>query len=335
MSSFSADGSEYSSKDSDYDTDDAESMRGFGGGDNTEDGEDDEVETIEQKPVPMSKNAGNRFVALYWDHELEERRADGKDPRESWWLHYDRDDLNEDHVMHCRKRNLYNETFNEDSMVDVMRSLPILASDLKRIIGHCMVMESTDLKHVKDLLKEDPIVKSLTDGGDRADEVPLYRWRQIRDYTLRQDDGRFGFPCLMIGLDEDPETTGNNKGADLRTETEKPVLEYLIKSQKIISGGPLHLPTEFKDDPSSTAVGDLIMFNAKDREDAIAFVENLPSAKAGLYKDLRVHFYNQLDVTGKFVSEDPNRDAPGYQMKEAMEYWGYPTEDEQTPWLNW
>jgi hypothetical protein len=205
-----------------------------------------------------------------------------------------------------------------------------LASDLKRVIGHCMVMESTDFKYVKDLMREEPILKSLTDDGDRVDEVPLYRWRQIRDYTLRQDDGRFGYPCLMVGLDDDPENVGNT-----RSETEKPVLEYLIKSQKVISGGPLHLPTEFKDDPSSIPVGDLIMFNAKDREDAVQFVENLPSAQAGLYKDLRVHFYNQNDITGKFVSEDPNRDAPGYQMKEALEYWGYPTEDEQTPWLNW
>jgi len=329
MSSFSADGTEYSSKDSDYDTDDTEEKNwGDEDGEYHADGEDD-VETVEQKPVPMSKNAGNRFVALYWDHELEQNKAEG-DPRESWWLHYDRDDLNEDHVMFCRKHNLYNETFNQDSMVDVMRSLPLLASDLKRIIGHCMVMESEDLKHVKKLLREEPILQSLTDGGERVDEVPLYRWRHIRDYTLRQDDGRFGFPCTMVALDDDPEAIGNT-----RSETEKAVLEYLIKSQKVIMGGPLHLPTEFKDDPSSLAVGDLIMFNAKDREDAIDFVENMPSAKAGLYKDLRVHFYNQLDVTGKFVSEDPNRDAPGYQMKEALEYWGYPVEDEQTPHLNW
>lgn len=212
-------------------------------------------------------------------------------------------------------------------------SLPLssLASDLKRIVGHCMVMESSELKHVKELLKEDPIVKSLTDDGQRVDEVPLYRWRQIRDYTLRQDDGRFGYPCMMVGLDEDPEVIGN----EVRAETEKELLEYLIRSQKVVMGGPLHLPTEFKDDPSSMAVGDLIMFNAKDREDAISFVENMPTSQAGLYKDLRVHFYNQLDITGKFVSEDPNRDAPGYQMKEAMEYWGYPVDDDQTPWLNW
>jgi uncharacterized protein YciI len=186
------------------------------------------------------------------------------------------------------------------------------------------------LKYVKDLLREEPILKSLTDNGERVDDVPLYRWRQIRDYSMRQDDGRFGYPCMMVAMDDDPEEIGNT-----RSETEKAMLEYLIKSQKVIMGGPLYLPTEFKDDPSSIPVGDLIMFNAKDRDDAINFVENMPFAEAGLYKDLRVHFFNQLDVTGKFISEDPNRDAPGYQMKEAMEYWGYPVDDEQTPWLNW
>ena len=123
MSSFSADGAEYSAKDSDYESDGVEE-RNWGDDEYKEEGDEDDVETVEQKPVPMSKNAGNRFVALYWDHELEQNKQEGE-PRESWWLHYDRDDLNEDHVMFCRKNNLYNETFNEDSMVDVMRSLPM------------------------------------------------------------------------------------------------------------------------------------------------------------------------------------------------------------------
>ena len=123
MSSFSADGSEYSSKDSDYDTDDIEE-RNWGDNEFGNNSEEDDVETIEMTPIPMSKNAGNRFVALYWDHELEQNKLEG-DARESWWLHYDRDDLNEDHVMYCRKANLYNETFNQESMVDVLRSLPM------------------------------------------------------------------------------------------------------------------------------------------------------------------------------------------------------------------
>lgn len=196
-----------------------------------------------------------------------------------------------------------------------------------------MIMETPDIQHVHELLKRDPVVRSLTDDGARSHEVPLYRWRHIRDYTLRIDDGRFGFPCMMVGLDDAAGAGGGT--TTTRAETEKESLEYLIRSQRVIAAGPLHVPTLAKDDPSSVAVGDLVMFNAKDRDDAISFVEGMPGAMAGLYGDLRVHFYNNLDVTGKFVSEDPTRDAPGYQMKEAMEVWGYPVDDDQTPWLNW
>jgi uncharacterized protein YciI len=203
-----------------------------------------------------------------------------------------------------------------------------LASDLRRIVGHALIMETKDINHAYDLLREEPVLKSLT-GGDISN-VPLYRWRHIRDYTLRIDDGRFGYPCMMIALDDDPEVVGNT-----RQETNEEQLKYLIKSEKVIATGPLFLPTQFKDDPSSIPVGDFMLFNAKDRDDAIQFVENLPGAVEGLYKDMRVHFYNSLDITGKFVSEDPMRDAPGHQMKEAMEYWGYPADDDSTPWLNW
>ena len=79
----------------------------------------------------------------------------------------------------------------------------------------------------------------------------------------------------------------------------------------------------------------VIPVQADDREEAVAFAEELPSAQAGLYQSMQCHFYNNLDVTGKFVSEDPLRDAPCADMKEAMEYWGYPVADDQTPWLNW
>jgi hypothetical protein len=48
-----------------------------------------------------------------------------------------------------------------------------------------------------------------------------------------------------------------------------------------------------------------------------------------------VHFYNNLDVTGKFVSEDDLQENPCTDLKEAMEVWGYPVHDDQTPWLNW
>jgi uncharacterized protein YciI len=193
-----------------------------------------------------------------------------------------------------------------------------------------MFLESQELKHVHEMLKVEPILHSLTKGV--IDKVPLYRWRHIRDFTLRQDDGRFGCPCLLVAMDTDNDMQDS---LTLRNELKEQYLEHLIRSERVIAAGPLHLPTELKNDPSSAAVGDLILFNAKNRDEAVAFAENLPTAQLGLYKEMRVHFYNNLDVTGKFVSEDPLRDAPGYQMKEALEVWGYPVADEQTPWLNW
>jgi uncharacterized protein YciI len=203
-----------------------------------------------------------------------------------------------------------------------------LSTDLKRVIGHAACYESTTLKYVHDVLRQDPIIQMLTNGD--ITDIPLYRWRHIRDYTLRHDDGRFGYPCMLLAIDDEPENVGR-----LREDTWTENLEYLIRSERVIAAGPLHLPTEFKDDPSSIAMGDLILFNAMNREEAIKFAENLPAAREGLYASMRVHFYNHLDVTGKFVSEDPLRDAPCEQMKEALEYWGYPVADDQTPWLNW
>jgi len=318
MVGFAADGSEYASKDSDYDADDDDADKEFGKSYK----EEDNSPTVELKPVPMSKNGGNRFVAFIWDKQLD------KDDKNLMQLHNDRIDLTEDHVMFCRKRNLYNETFNTESMADVLWSLPILASDLKRVIGHAMCMESTKLEYVQELMAQEPIIQALT-GGDISD-IPLYRWRHIRDYSLRHDDGRFGLPTMCLALDKSPEEGVGN----LRDEISKEHLEYMIRSERVIATGPLHLPTEFKDDPSSIAIGDLTLFNSKDREEAIDYVQNDPGSLKGLYSNMRVHSYNSLDVTGKFVAEDEYRDKPGEQMKEAMEVWGYPTGDFQTPWLN-
>lgn len=206
-----------------------------------------------------------------------------------------------------------------------------------------MCLESTAIHHVQAVLAKDPILQMLSanDNGDDddspalSDKISLYRWRHIRDYSLRIDDGREGFPCLCLALDHNGDNAIDSSTLQLRQNVQSAFLETLIRSERVIAAGPLHLPTELKDDPSSYPVGDLLLFNARNRDDAIQFAQDLPSAQAGLYQTMRVHFYNTLDITGKFVSEDPLRDAPCEQMKEALEYWGYPVADEQTPWLNW
>lgn len=116
LKSFYSDSSDYKSSDSDFASDDDT------GSDmaipvNSEDEEED-VPTIEESPVPMSKNSGSRFLAFIFDKEIynDEVEMDAMD------LHEKRVELTEDHVMFCRKANLYNETFNTESMADVLWS---------------------------------------------------------------------------------------------------------------------------------------------------------------------------------------------------------------------
>jgi hypothetical protein len=115
-SSFAADGSEYSSNNDNNNDDDEMDSMNIGGRYNSD---EDETPTQELTPVPMSKNSGNRFVAIYWDQALHPKTED------VWDLHEKRVALTEEHVMYCRKANLYNETFNTESMVDVIWSLPM------------------------------------------------------------------------------------------------------------------------------------------------------------------------------------------------------------------
>ena len=130
-STFASDGSEYSSRDGGRNDDGDDGSLDFTlYGKKTENDDDDnmldddedgmaDAPTIELSPIPMSKNAGNRFVAIVWDRLLDQK---GRDTME---LFYDRIELTEEHVMFCRKANLYNETFNTESMVDILWSLPM------------------------------------------------------------------------------------------------------------------------------------------------------------------------------------------------------------------
>lgn len=116
--SFVADGSDYSSSDSEYDSDSApdygDDFDGPGFNPLAMD-----APTIEEEPVPVSKNGGSRFIAFIWDHLVD---THGRNREE---LHENRVKLTTEHVMHCRKANLYNETFNYNSMTDIVWSYPL------------------------------------------------------------------------------------------------------------------------------------------------------------------------------------------------------------------
>jgi len=333
--SFMADSSDYKPEKSDY---------GDGGEDAANpdaplrgEVEMADVPVTEEIPVPMSRNnVGNRFLALVFDKSISDKYNENVDDDGDvlWEMHDDRIALTEDHVMWARKQNLYNETFNTGSAADVLWSNQLLSSDLQRTVGHAMCIDSPTIHNCREALSRDPIIRSLlgvdSDGECDVSSIPLYRWRQIRDHTLRRDDGRDGLPQMVLAFDR-PEA----KSDGLREEVFNDHLEYLIRSERIISAGPLHVATEEKTDSKSIAVGTLMFFNAPDRANAVEFVENDPASKAGLYETITVHRYNNLDVTGKFVSENlyfPEQNT--YQMKDAMGHWGYPVDDLQTKWLN-
>ena len=123
LMSFMADSSDYKADKSDYDGEDAM------GGDSASPirGEVDMADVLptEEIPVPTSRNnVGNRFLALVFDrslctkYDLENWEENGEE-NPLWEMHKDRVALTEDHVMWARKQNLYNETFNTDSMADI------------------------------------------------------------------------------------------------------------------------------------------------------------------------------------------------------------------------
>lgn len=117
LNSFYSDSSDYKSSDSDFSSDDdAASDVGVPVGRE----EEEESPSIEETPVPMSKNAGNRFIALVFDAAI--MASKGEKNIDVLDLHEERVKLTEDHVMFCRKANLYNETFNSESMADILWS---------------------------------------------------------------------------------------------------------------------------------------------------------------------------------------------------------------------
>jgi len=294
-----------------------------------------DVPVTEEIPVPTSRNnIGNRFVALVFDRSHSSIYTEGDDDV-LWKMHEDRIALTEEHVMWARKQNLYNETFNTESMADVLWSHQLLSSDLQRTIGHAMCIDSPTVDSCREAMSRDPIIRSLLGidarGNCDVSSVPLYRWRHIRDHTLRRDDGRDGVPTMLLAFDR-PEAISDG----VREEIFNDHLEYMIRSERVVATGALHVATEKKTDRKSIPMGTLMIFNSGDREGAIDFVENDPAARAGLYGTMAIHRFNNLDVTGKFVSENlysPKENT--YQMKEAMEYWGYPVADAQTKWHNW
>lgn len=125
VSSSSSLAMSYVSDSSDYGGGDDTDYEDEGGGTSKEQAsgpryrEFQDVPAVEAKPVPYSKNAGLRFLAVYYDAEVDTVQ------RTRWERHCLRMDLMQQHVLWARCANLYNDTVNTNSMADVVWSYPL------------------------------------------------------------------------------------------------------------------------------------------------------------------------------------------------------------------
>ena len=95
----------------------------------------------------------------------------------------------------------------------------------------------------------------------------------------------------------------------------------------------MYVFTPDKNDTDISLVGNLITFNAMKQEEDIEFAENYASAQDRFHDTMRLHNFNILDISGKFGVQNRYNDDID-EMKEALDYWGYPVHDTQTPWIN-
>lgn len=230
-------------------------------------------------------------------------------------------------------------------------------------IGHAICIDSNSLSYAQELLSKEPILQALTNADDDTFDLPvhediltmpspltattttrpladlskvkLFRWRHIKDHSLRQDDGMLDrTPWIIIALDRPNQQS-------LRAATNRSHVEYLIDSERIVMAGPLYTtPTNSNSSSMAAedtfpspepAVGNFMVVNALDRNDAVQFAENDPCALAGLYDSIRIHDYNAIDVSGKFVTVQIGDQD---KVRAVMKSWGYPLNEDQTAWIN-
>ena len=149
--SFAADGSKFSSKDSDHESEDDNGTRNQGSRAAGFRPLAMDEPVIEESPVPFSKISANRFIVFYCGVDIGEFQRDSM--MES---HEDHVSCAEDHAMNLRKAKLHNETFTYDAVTNVVWSFPLSSTDLKRHADHAMCLDAMCLEGVQEFLSREP-----------------------------------------------------------------------------------------------------------------------------------------------------------------------------------
>ena len=96
-----------------------------------------------------------------------------------------------------------------------------------------------------------------------------------------------------------------------------------------MSAGPL-----FRKDEEGDPIGSLVFINARNLDDAKAFVDQDPYNQAGLFESALVRRFNSADVSGKFTIDskfEPDYIDPVEYLLEAEGEGKYDVD--KTPWL--
>lgn len=313
----------------------------------------DHEETIVLHPVPESPNekVGSKYVAIFFDADIDNDELRTEDER---FNHRKSFATIKSHVRWAREANLVNSTFfgpdnAENKNCDIPFSYTILDTTHTKEIGNIICFNAVTAEDALAYLAKEPIVRYLMKDAkneesiidELKDKKVLYKWRHVKEAKLRQDDGRFGLPTAMIGLDDIKAPSSSLESRKIRAEHAKSHYEYLIRSERVIAAGPL-LPYDFNHDDDDdkgnsmeihAGIGDLVFFNSKSLRDGALFAEEDPLSLQGLYESLQVCRYNTIDISGKHVALDKFSTENDDVVFNEMEEEGYPVYDYQTPWI--
>jgi len=185
------------------------------------------------------------------------------------------------------------------------------------------------LTALKSFVSSDPIVSAF---GNH--DVKIYRWSKETHHLLRADDGKGGYPHMVLSMyKEDKKSQGQ---ANFPSH-----LDFLKDKRKAITVGGLFdegvvgaIEEGGGGAAAGAVVGTFLLINAENANEAKDFMDSDPSGQDKFYETSYISRYNKIDCTGKFLAFDKyDKHYISPIEKELQSAGGY--EVEKSPWSNW
>jgi len=192
-----------------------------------------------------------------------------------------------------------------------------------------LCIDATSLTALKSFVSSDPIVSAF---GNH--DVKIYRWSKETHHLLRADDGKGGYPHMVLSMyKEDKKSQGQ---ANFPSH-----LDFLKDKRKAITVGGLFdegvvgaIEEGGGGAAAGAVVGTFLLINAENANEAKDFMDSDPSGQDKFYETSYISRYNKIDCTGKFLAFDKyDKHYISPIEKELQSAGGY--EVEKSPWSNW